>query len=359
MSHQPSPHHEPANEQTAFDRRQLLGKAVLGGIGGSVLGSMVGKEEQILAQELAKAESCSPDQSDTPFDGYPRPADWAKLSELQEKVPMSKIGNVEISRMILGGNLIGGWAHSRDLIYVSDLLKAYHTKEKIHETLLLAEACGINTLLTTPGIGILLEEYRQKTGGKMQLIADTGTDWNTLADDGVKRAIDAGASLIYIIGEATDVFLREGKYDLVGKFLQRVRDEGYPAGIGAHRIEACKKCLELGFVPDFWVKTYHHHNYWSASPGGQEHDNVFCRRPEETEEFMLARPEPWIAFKTLAAGSLLPRDGFRFAFAGGADFICVGMYDFQIVDDVNICTNVLKGNLERKRDWRTENVALS
>ncbi|MCL2349810.1 MAG: hypothetical protein FWC50_16290, partial [Planctomycetaceae bacterium] len=270
-----------------------------------------------------------------------------------------KIGNVEISRMILGGNLIGGWAHSRDLIYVSDLLKAYHTKEKIYETLQIAEACGINTLLTSPGVGRILGEYREKTGGKMQLIADTGMDWKTLAGDGVKFAIDSGASLIYIIGEATDVFLREDKFDLVGKFLQRVRDEGYSAGIGAHRIEACKKCLELGFVPDFWVKTYHHHHYWSAVPGGQEHDNVFCRRPEETEEFMRTRPEPWIAFKTLAAGALLPKDGFRFAFHGGADFICVGMYDFQIVDDVNICTNILKENLARKRDWRTENITIS
>jgi hypothetical protein len=29
--------------------------------------------------------------------------------------------------MVLGGNLIGGWAHARDLIYVDKLVKAYHT----------------------------------------------------------------------------------------------------------------------------------------------------------------------------------------------------------------------------------------
>jgi len=74
---------------------------------------------------------------------------------------------------------------------------------------------------------------------------------------------------------------------------------------------------------------------------------------------MRTRPEPWIAFKTQAAGALLPKNGFRFAFQGGADFICVGMYDFQIVDGVNICTNILKENLARKRDWQTEYVAMS
>ncbi|GAH76422.1 unnamed protein product, partial [marine sediment metagenome] len=39
-------------------------------------------------------------------------------------------------------------------------------------------------------------------------------------------------------------------------------------------------------------------------------------------------------------------------FKNGADFICVGMYDFQIVDDVNIALEVLNGDLERKRPWQ-------
>ena len=33
--------------------------------------------------------------------------------------PTGKIGKVKISRIICGGNLINGFAHARDLIYVS------------------------------------------------------------------------------------------------------------------------------------------------------------------------------------------------------------------------------------------------
>jgi len=51
--------------------------------------------------------------------------------------------------------------------------------------------------------------------------------------------------------------------------------------------------------------------------------------------------KPWIAFKVLAAGAFLPKDGFRFAFENGADFICVGMFDFQVVEDVNVASEVL------------------
>jgi len=38
-----------------------------------------------------------------------------------QALPTGKIGDVTISRIICGGNLISGFAHSRDLIYVSDL----------------------------------------------------------------------------------------------------------------------------------------------------------------------------------------------------------------------------------------------
>ena len=55
-------------------------------------------------------------------------------------LPTGRIRHVQISRLICGGNLISGYAHSRDLIYVSDLLKHYFTDEKIMETWALCEA---------------------------------------------------------------------------------------------------------------------------------------------------------------------------------------------------------------------------
>jgi hypothetical protein len=62
-------------------------------------------------------------------------------------------------------------------------------------------------------------------------------------------------------------------------------------------------------------------------------------------------PEPWIAFKVLAAGAIKPEEGLKYAFRNGADFVCLGMYDFQIVEDVNIALNALSGAIERQRPW--------
>jgi hypothetical protein len=81
------------------------------------------------------------------------------------------------------------------------------------------------------------------------------------------------------------------------------------------------------------------------------HDNCFCLFPDKTVEFVNRTKVPVMGFKVLAAGAIQPEDGFKWAFQNGADFICVGMFDFQIVDDVNIATSVLKNLPDRKREW--------
>ncbi len=58
-----------------------------------------------------------------------------------------------------------------------------------------------------------------------------------------------------------------------------------------------------------------------------------------------------MGFKVLAAGAITPEDGFKWAFENGADFICVGMFDFQIVNDVNVCINLLENLENRQRKW--------
>lgn len=63
-------------------------------------------------------------------------------------------------------------------------------------------------------------------------------------------------------------------------------------------------------------------------------------------------PEPWIAFKVLAAGAIKPEEGLKYAFSNGADFVCLGMYDFQIVEDVNIALDAMKSAKDRLRPWQ-------
>jgi hypothetical protein len=245
-----------------------------------------------------------------------------------------KIGDLTVSRMICGGNLIGGWAHSRDLIYVSDFVKAYHTPEKIFETFELAEENGVNTCLTNPRSDEVINRYWNERGGRIQWISDCA--WGSSLKEGIDRSIDNGAHAVYIQGGLADRAVREGKTEQLGEMLEYIQSSGIPGGVGAHNLETIKACVDAGFKPDFWVKTLHPDNYWSATPKEERpqgdlppHDNMWCTNAEATIEYMKNLKEPWIAFKVMAAGAIHPREGFKFAFENGADFICAGMFDFR------------------------------
>ena len=73
------------------------------------------------------------------------------------------------------------------------------------------------------------------------------------------------------------------------------------------------------------------------------HDNLFCQKHAETVAFMQDVTVPWIAFKVLAAGAIWPWEGLKYAFDSGADFVCLGMFDYQVQEDVLITQSVLLG----------------
>ncbi|MCL5744429.1 MAG: hypothetical protein M1541_10970 [Acidobacteria bacterium] len=271
----------------------------------------------------------------------------------KRQIPRARIGKQEFSRVMLGGNLLGGWAHARDLIYANNLVKAYHTSEKFFETLAIAEKCGFNCqFLDITGVSWQME-YHKRNAGKFKFIIQANNNANREPQeylDVVKQAIDTGASGFYMQG--IESFLSRKQYDLIARALELGRRNGVPVGFGSHRLAGFKEVLAHDLVPDFWMKTLHQHNYWSANPSLKPKDNTFCENPEEVLSFMKEIKQPWIAFKTLAAGAIHPKDGIRYAFASGADFACVGMFDFQVMENASIICDILGGDLKRDRPWR-------
>jgi hypothetical protein len=277
-------------------------------------------------------------------------------------LPKGKLGKLEISRLILGGNLLTHYTHSRDLKYVYSLAARYNTDEKIFETLAQAEAHGINTVsMHNPEHPIsLLRRYRKERGGKIQwIICPTAPVEPDMAKyrAQVEDLLKDGCEAIYLWGVHSDSLVAQGKIDLVAKAVELAKDLGVPSGVGAHSLEVVKACEAHGVKADFYIKTFHHHNYPTAPKPDQikgaynEYPGYWCSSPEETAAFMKTVQKPWFAFKTMAAGAIPPENAFRYAFMKGADFVLAGMFDFEIADDVKYACQAIARNQQRDRSW--------
>jgi len=265
-------------------------------------------------------------------------------------MPAGKIRDVTISRLICGGNLISGFAHSRDLIYVSSLLKHYFTDKKVHETLELCERNGIDTAILRLDNDTLriITNYWHERGGKIQWIAQIKPAGDDDLTTDTLRALDNGATGVYLQGGVADRFVRRGRVDLIAKALECMKDNAAIAGIAGHDIRVVIECEKAGLEPDFYMKTINSKQYWSAGPEPR-HDSVWAETPEKTIEVMQRVDKPWIGFKVLGAGAIHPREGFAYACENGADFLCVGMFDFQVEEDARIVREQLAGEIERRR----------
>ncbi|MCX7048829.1 MAG: hypothetical protein NTX50_25500 [Candidatus Sumerlaeota bacterium] len=316
------------------------------------------EERVLMAQTTAPQDPNAPKPAATGSTPSTPPAQQIKFAS-KGAMPMGKIKNDQISRIIMGGNLIGGWAHARDLKYVSTLVKQYHTTEKILETLALGEEYGINCVNTVPnGRDFMIRHWRER-GGKMkwqvQLLINSKDQF-----DQITKLVDDGAWGIHIQGNIADDLARKGKAEVVAEIVEAIRERGALAGYAAHEVETLEACDKAGVKADFIIKTLHSRNYWSARPEDVNKmvidnygvDNCFCRFPDKTIEHMKKSETPWMAFKVLAAGAIPPRDGLQYAFDNGADFCLLGMFDFQVAQDAKLANEVLANVKREVRPWK-------
>jgi hypothetical protein len=259
-------------------------------------------------------------------------------------LPMAKIGNVEMSRLIAGGNQINGYAYGRNLLFVPGLMKHYLTDAKILEIFETAEKNGVNTIIMNNSVrdaelrGIkLLNQYWKERGGKIQWLAQCNPKPEDLTTN-LKFAIDQGATGIFVQGGLADKWIKEGKVDLIAKVVDFVKLNGLIAGTGGHMIEVPMTCEKEKVPVDFYFKTLNNADF-------------HCDEPQKVIEFMKTVKKPWIAYKVLGAGIVRPAEAFKFAFEGGADVCAAGMFDYEMEEDVTVVKNLLAGKLKRERPW--------
>jgi len=154
-----------------------------------------------------------------------------------------------------------------------------------------------------------------------------------------------GRIVALINGDAAESLLSQGKFGRVGETVQLIKASKRLAGVGAHELRIIIECEKAKLDVDFYQKTLHTLDYYTAPRPDEKdlkgaYDNSWCNNPQAVIDFMATIKKPWIAFKILAAGAIQPRAAFAYAFNSGADFILVGMFDWQIEEDAKLARRV-------------------
>jgi hypothetical protein len=293
-------------------------------------------------------------------------------------IPTIKIGGIEVTRLIAGHNLVVGQAHEggSGLIYISGLLKAYFTEDKVLETFAAYEKYGINTsgARMAANMAGYVKKYMAR-GGKLNWMAGISSERD------IPMALDMGCKLGYVHGNTSDALIRsEGGVTAIGKLLDAIRNAKMAGGICSHDLAVPMACEKAGIRPDFYLKTFNTANFMltnagvpsgsgpgegrGGGEGGRSGANAaplvlsgpVAEQAAKTHiDFMASVKVPWIGFKVLAAGRVAPADAFPYCVKQGCDALLVGMYDFQVQANANLAKQVFldKDKLGRTRAWYT------
>ncbi len=259
-------------------------------------------------------------------------------------VPTIQLGPHKVTRIIAGGNPVGGFGHS--VPNMSRHMLEYFTLERTIEFL---EKCvheGINTWqfdhMERPVAA--LRTVRER-GGKLNFIC---LHAERPKDAPLKKVIADMNPIAFVHhGGVTDSLFRAGKVQQVRDFVKKVKDHGVLAGVSSHCPDNIKRMADEGWENDLFMTCL----YYVTRPREEQlkllgkvvvDEPFFESDPVDMTDVIRKVGKPCLAFKILAAGRKCAsqesvQSAFRFAFERikPADAVIVGMYP-RFEDEVSL-----------------------
>lgn len=237
------------------------------------------------------------------------------------------LGNLNVSRFILGSNPFSGFSHLSP--EMDQVMRRYFTSERIKQLLYEAEGFGVNTLIarTDHHVMRLLLEYWDE-GGRLQWFAQTCPE---IGDHPtcIARAVQGGAKACHLHGGVMDFSYAQGRLDEIPPVIQMIRDHGLQAGIAAHN----PKVIE-------WAENYLDVDYYMCSYYNSAHRDERAEHVSGMEEWFIEQDRqamtslikklsrPAIHYKVLAASRNDPAEAFDVVAQTmrPMDMVCVGVF---------------------------------
>lgn len=233
-----------------------------------------------------------------------------------QPLPRIALGDLEVSRLILGSNPFFGFSHQtaeRD-----QEMRDYFTPERMVETLEAAAEAGV-TAIAAPVYDQwidLFTQYREDGGRLRDWIAQPDPPPDAM-EETIRRAVDAGAAAVFIQGHQVDDRYAAGEAEVVRRWVELIKDLGVPAGMASHLHTTHLAAEEAGFPTDFYFQCLY-------NPA----EGYLAEQRERALDAIGRIEKPVIAYKILAAGRNDPAEGFATALGWirEKDGICVGMF---------------------------------
>ena len=248
-------------------------------------------------------------------------------------LPAVPVGPFRVTRLIAGGNPIGGWSHATNNL--TRHMLEHFTLERTIEFLEKCEREGINTWQydhETKAVSAL-RAVREK-GSKLQFICLHATKRGPL-----KKAVEETSPIALVHhGGVTDSLFRAGKAQEVHDFVKQAHDLGVLAGVSSHNPENIRRIFEEGWENDLFMTCFY---YVSRQREDQQQllgkvtvgEPFFESDPDDMTRVIRKVTKTCLAFKILAAGRLCWEqktvdEAFQYAFRNikPSDAVIVGMF---------------------------------
>jgi hypothetical protein len=285
----------------------------------------------------------------------PEPAPSRPAAEPARTLPTVKIGEHQISRLIVGGNPFYGYSHFNRLF--SRHMVEWATPDRVCDTLRQCQAEGINTWQISHVDRAIADLKRHRAeGGRLQWIllshAEIENDHRLIGE----AAKLAPVGMVHHGGSA-ERKRRGGRIQEVKDFLKAVRQSGVMVGLSTHDPEFLEQAESENWDVDFYMTALY---YLTRPPA--EFEKILGQRPLG-EIYLPADPprmfrairqcrRPCLAYKVLAAGRLTDtpqqvEQAFRTAYQGikPSDAIIVGMYPKyadQVKENAELVRRILR-----------------
>lgn len=250
------------------------------------------------------------------------------------KVPMTKIGDVEVSRIICGSNTFFGYSHfsaAKDT-----WLRRYFDIGRIVEILNKCAEYGINCVISGPDERMkeAREELERQTGWHMNWVCTPGMAGWDLRDD-IKRCADWGVEICAPHTSWTDARLNIHKQEIEGlePYLEQIRSLGMATGLSTHRPEVIVVGDAAGYDLDMYIQPLNVIGFLCAV----ETDWV-ARVIQNTTKTV-------ICIKPFAAGRVMPEPGLGYVLRNckSIDAVAMGfMSPEEVEEDVRIGVAIME-----------------